>query len=62
MDKPFYIYAFGQSDVGMVRKNNEDSLLLSDLTNGPVLSWNNRRIKSHIDSVLAVPIRAGVAA
>ncbi len=34
MDKPFYIYAFGQSDVGMVRKNNEDSLLLSDLTNG----------------------------
>ncbi len=28
---------------------------LSDLTNGPVLSWNNRRIKSHIDSVLAVP-------
>lgn len=28
---------------------------LSDLTNGPVLSWNNQQIKSHIESVLAVP-------
>ena len=28
---------------------------LSDLTNGPVLSWNNQQIKSHIDAVLAVP-------
>lgn len=27
----------------------------SDLTNGPVLSWNNRRIKQHIDAVLKVP-------
>ena len=34
MSQPFYIYAFGQSDVGMVRKNNEDSFLLSDLTKG----------------------------
>jgi 1-pyrroline-5-carboxylate dehydrogenase len=28
---------------------------LSELTNGPILSWNNSQIKSHIDAVLAVP-------
>jgi len=28
---------------------------LADLTNGPVLSWNNDRIKAHIDAVLKVP-------
>ena len=27
---------------------------LSDLTTGPVLSWNNEQIKTHIDAVLAV--------
>jgi 1-pyrroline-5-carboxylate dehydrogenase len=25
------------------------------LTIGPVLSWNNERIKAHIDKILAIP-------
>ena len=28
---------------------------LDDLTNGPVLTWTNARIRQHIDAVLAVP-------
>lgn len=28
---------------------------LSDLTVGPILTWDNQRIKSHIDSILALP-------
>lgn len=28
---------------------------LSDLTVGPVLTWDNQKIKSHIDSILALP-------
>jgi PPM family protein phosphatase len=31
---PVLIDAFGQSDVGLVRKNNEDSFLIADLTTG----------------------------
>lgn len=27
---------------------------LDDLTVGPVISWDNKRIKNHIDSVLAL--------
>lgn len=33
---PLYVTAFGQTDVGLVRKNNEDSFILADLTNGVV--------------------------
>lgn len=28
---------------------------LEDLTVGPVITWDNARIKNHIDSVLAIP-------
>ncbi len=33
-NRPLNVIAFGQSDIGLVRKNNEDSLVLGDLTNG----------------------------
>lgn len=32
MNQPVYVIAFGQSDIGLVRANNEDSFLLADLT------------------------------
>jgi len=32
MNQPVYAIAFGQSDIGLVRTNNEDSFLLADLT------------------------------
>ena len=28
---------------------------LSDLTIGPVLTWNNKRIQNHVDSVMKIP-------
>jgi protein phosphatase len=33
-NKPRWVAAFGQSDVGLVRENNEDSFLIADLTTG----------------------------
>jgi protein phosphatase len=35
---PVWIHAFGQSDVGLVRGNNEDSFLMADLTTGATAS------------------------
>jgi len=32
MNQPVYVIAFGQSDIGLIRTNNEDSFLLADLT------------------------------
>lgn len=32
MNQPVYVIAFGQSNIGLVRTNNEDSFLLADLT------------------------------
>jgi protein phosphatase len=34
--KPVLITAFGRSDIGLVRKNNEDTFLVADLTSGSV--------------------------
>jgi serine/threonine protein phosphatase PrpC len=34
--KPLKVSAFGQSDIGLVRKNNEDSFLIANLTSGIV--------------------------
>jgi protein phosphatase len=33
-NKPLWVAAFGQSDIGLVRENNEDSFLIVDLTTG----------------------------
>ncbi|MBI4524578.1 MAG: Stp1/IreP family PP2C-type Ser/Thr phosphatase [Deltaproteobacteria bacterium] len=33
-DKPLQVVAFGESDIGLVRGNNEDSFLITDLTHG----------------------------
>jgi serine/threonine protein phosphatase PrpC len=37
-ESPVWLNAFGQSDVGVVRENNEDSFLMADLSTGVVAS------------------------
>jgi serine/threonine protein phosphatase PrpC len=41
LSKPLWVTAWGQSDVGLVRQNNEDSFLIVDLTTGIAIPEND---------------------